>query len=227
MARAHRIPQPRINVSEGEELELECSLHVSPRSLAPCPCCLWRTRLKILPGVGISTRAVGGGVSASPGQGALLIDFAEATGALPTDLALFGTGAVSFSVADVASFCVAPVEWSPELYPSSAPVQLDLVTGAVQSPPSGPLRKSSAKERRESRPPPLRSHEVFAERLGFINREVPCRSPTSLTGVDSFVVPPSYEPLDESVRLSAVRRRAIMKLREPPRHRVGRVRLAA
>ena len=44
---------------------------------------LWRTRLKILPSVGISTRADGGGVSASPGQGTPLIDFSEATGALP------------------------------------------------------------------------------------------------------------------------------------------------
>ena len=69
---------------------------------------LWRTRLKMFPGVGISTRAVGGGVSASLGQGTLLIHFAEATSALPTDLALFGT--VSFSVIAVASFCVASVE---------------------------------------------------------------------------------------------------------------------
>ena len=52
---------------------------------------LWRTGLKLLPGVGISTRAVGGGVSASLGQGTPLIDFAEATGAPPTDPALFGT----------------------------------------------------------------------------------------------------------------------------------------
>ena len=72
---------------------------------------LWRTRLKILPGVEISTRAVGGGVTASLGQGTLLIDFAEAAGALPTDLALFGTEAENFPVADVASVCVAPIEW--------------------------------------------------------------------------------------------------------------------
>ena len=47
---------------------------------------LWRALLKTLPGVGLFTRALGGGVSASPGQGTLLIDFAEAAGALPTDL---------------------------------------------------------------------------------------------------------------------------------------------
>ena len=44
---------------------------------------LWRTSLKILPEVEISTRAVGGEVSASLGQITLLIDFFEATGALP------------------------------------------------------------------------------------------------------------------------------------------------
>ena len=60
--------------------------------------------------VGFSTRAVGGGVSASPGQGTLPIDFPEATGALPLDLSLFGTRAVSFSVADIPPVGVDPVE---------------------------------------------------------------------------------------------------------------------
>ena len=59
---------------------------------------LRRTRLKIFPGVGIFARAVGGGVSASPGKGTLLIDFFEATGALPTELERFDTRVVNFSV---------------------------------------------------------------------------------------------------------------------------------
>ena len=88
------------------------SLLLDTGATTPVAGSLWRTRLKILSGAGISTRAVGGGVSASPGQGTLLIDFAEATGALPTDLALFGnTAAGSFPVGDVASVCAAPVEW--------------------------------------------------------------------------------------------------------------------
>lgn len=75
---------------------------------------LWRTGLKLLPGVGISTRAVGGGVSASLGQGTLLISFEGAVSALPTGLAFFGTAtAKSFPVGDVASVCAAPVVWPP------------------------------------------------------------------------------------------------------------------
>ena len=112
---------------------------------------LWRTRLKILPGVGISIRAVGGGLFACPAQGTFFIDFAEATGALPLDLTLFGTGAARFSVADVTSVCVAPVEWSPEPDPGSAPVQVNLVTGAGRAPSSGARHESTAKGRRKSR----------------------------------------------------------------------------
>ena len=71
---------------------------------------LWHNRLKILPGVGISTRAVGGGVTTSLGQGTHLIDLAEATGALARDPALFGTAAAeSFPIGDVASIYAAPV----------------------------------------------------------------------------------------------------------------------
>ena len=186
---------------------------------------LWRTRLKILPGVCISIRAVGGGVSASLRQGTIPIYFAEAAGALPKDLELFGTSAVSFSVATV---CADPAEWPPELEPYMAPVQVDLVSGAdppPTSPPSGktprrggetrsPRGPTKAKERRTSRFPPLRSHEVVAERLGFSNRDVLSRFPVILTGVRSFVVPACYKPLDESARLSAVNRRKIMKLKD-------------
>ena len=169
---------------------------------------LWRTRPKILPGVDISTCAVGGRVSDSLGQGTLLIDFAEATGALLTDLELFGTGAVRFLVAAIATVCADPVECPPELDPCVAPVKVILVTGAdppPTSPPSGktprrgagfhsPRGLAKAKERRTSRFPPLRSHEVVAERLGFTNREVLSRSTTFLTGVISFVLPACYEP---------------------------------
>ena len=160
---------------------------------------LWRTRLKVLPGVGISTRAVGGGVSASPGQGTFIIDFAEATGALPTDLALFGTTmAESFPVCDVASVCAAPVEWPTTPYAGAAPGQVDLVTGA-DHPSTSPLsRLGSAKERRKSRSPPLRTPEAVAERLGITGHGVLCRSSAFLTGVSNYVVPPSYEPLGES-----------------------------
>ena len=67
---------------------------------------LWRIRL---PRAGISSRVVGGGVSASPDQGTLLITFADAVSALTTDLALFGTAAAeSFPIGDVASVCTPP-----------------------------------------------------------------------------------------------------------------------
>ena len=70
---------------------------------------LWQTRLRILPGVGISARAVEGGVSASPGQGALLIDFAEATDAPPNELKHYGTRAGNFSIAAIANACAGPI----------------------------------------------------------------------------------------------------------------------
>ena len=151
-------------------------------------------------------------MSASPGQGTLLIDFAEATGSSPADLALFGTTAAgSFPVGDVASVCAAPVEWPTAPHAGAAPGHVGLVTGA-DHPAIGPSsRKGSAKERRESRFPPLRAVGAVAERLGITDRGGLCRSSTFLTGFTKFVVPPSYEPLDESVRLSAARRRAIMK----------------
>ena len=105
---------------------------------------LWWTRPKILPCVDISTRAVGVRVSASLGQGTLLIDFAEATGALLTDLELFGAGAVSFLVAAIATVCADPVECPPELNPCMAPMQVTLVGGidpSSSSPPSGKPRR--------------------------------------------------------------------------------------
>ena len=134
------------------------------------------------PPQGPSTRAVGGGVSASLGQGTLFIDFAEATGALPTGLALFGTGAVGFSFAAIAAVCADPAEWPPELDPSAAPVQMNFATGAdppAASPPSSRSpRGSRVKERRDSRFPTLRSHEVVVKRRGFTNRDVLSSSPT-------------------------------------------------
>lgn len=186
---------------------------------------LWRTRLKTPPSICVSTRAVGGGVSASLGQAALLIDFTEATGVLPTDLELSGTGPVSFPATAIATVCAGPVEWPPELGPFVAPVQVNLVSGAdppTTSPPSGktprggarsrsPRGPAKAKERHISRSPPLRSHEVVAERLGFTNRDVLSRSLAFLTGVGSFAVPACYEPLDETVCLFAVAQRKIMK----------------
>ena len=110
---------------------------------------LWRTRLKIFPGVGISTRAVGGGMSASPGQGTLLIDFAEATGALPTDLALFGTAeAESFPVGEVASVCAAPVKWPATPHADAAPGHVNIVPGTEHPTSDLPPKKGSTKDRR-------------------------------------------------------------------------------
>ena len=68
-------------------------------------------------------------MSASPGQGTLLIDFAEATGTLPTDLELSGTGAVSFSAVAISTACVDPVDWPPELDSCMAPVHVCIVSG--------------------------------------------------------------------------------------------------
>ena len=98
---------------------------------------LWRTRLKILPGVGSSFRAVGGGVYPSLRQGALLIDFAEATGALPKNLELFDPGAMGFSVAAIATACADHAECPPGPDPYAAPVEVNLVTGA-DPPPTSP-----------------------------------------------------------------------------------------
>ena len=162
----------------------------------------------------------GAGVSASLGQGTPLIDFPGAKGALPTGLELFGNGAVSLTPSAIAAACADPAECPPELDPCMAPVQVNLTR-----PPSGKPRRSGvglnsphgptkAKEQRTSRFPPLRSHEVAAERPGFANRGVLSRSPTFLTGVRSSVVTASYGPLDESARLSAVAQRKIIKLKD-------------
>ena len=70
---------------------------------------LWRTRLKVHPGVGISARGVGGRVSASIRQGTPLIDLAEATDARPTEFELFDTRADNFSVAAIANACAGPI----------------------------------------------------------------------------------------------------------------------
>mmetsp|Transcript_51218 Transcript_51218/g.116430 ORF Transcript_51218/g.116430 Transcript_51218/m.116430 type:complete len:176 (+) Transcript_51218:178-705(+) len=111
---------------------------------------LSRTRLKNLPGVGISTRAVGGGVSASLGQGTLLINFSEATGTLPLGLALFGTGAVNYSIADITPVCAAPIEWPSRSDPGPAPVQGNLVTGAGHALSAGAPQEGAAQERRKA-----------------------------------------------------------------------------
>ena len=120
-------------------------------------------------------------MSASLGQGTLLIDFAEATGALPTNLALFGTAAAkSFPVGDVASVCAAPVEWPITPHAGAVPGHVILVLGADHPTSDLPPRKGSAKERRGSRFPPLRSPEAAAERLGITDSGVLSQSSISL-----------------------------------------------
>ena len=147
--------------------------------------------------MGISARAVRGGVSASPGQGTPLIDFVAATGAFPTNFELFGTRAANFLVAAIANACADLIESPPEPDPRMAPVQVNLVKDAGPSPagpPSGqtprgragtrsPRGPGKAKERRRSRFPTLRSHGVVAERLGFTNRDVLSRSSFFLKGI--------------------------------------------
>ena len=207
---------------------------VSPKSLAPCPSCPIPAQASTSPvpcGAPASryflepgSRAVGGEVSASPGQGTLLIDFAEAMGALPTDHALFGTTAAgSFQIGDVASGCAAPVEWPTTPHAGATPGHVNLVSGTGHPTIGPPSREGSAKERRESRFPPLRTPAAVAGRLGIYDRGFLCRAWTFLTGVTTFVVPPSYEPLDESVRPSAVF--AIMGLKDQGSYELASLRL--
>ena len=151
-------------------------------------------------------------MSASLGQGTLLITFADTVSALPTDHALFGTAAnESFPIGDEAPVCATPVVWSTLV--GAAPGHVNFALGA-DHPASGlPKRQGPNKTngRRSSRFPALRSCDAVAERLGITDRGVLSRSWTFLTGVARFDVPDSYEPLDESVRLAAVRRRAIQR----------------
>ena len=86
---------------------------------------------------------------------------------------------------------------------------------SADHPTSGlPKRQGPTKEYRSSRFPVLRTWDAVAERLGITDRAVLSRSSTFLTGVASFVMPAPYEPPDGSVRLSAVRRRSIMRLKD-------------
>ena len=135
---------------------------------------------------------------------------------------------MDFSVAAIATACAGHVEWTPELAQFMAPVQVNPVCGAASPSASPPSRKpqqggagfnsprgpAKAKERRASRFPPLRSHDIFAERPAFPNRDVLSRSPDFLAGVHSTAVPVCYVPLDKSVRLSAATRRKTMELRD-------------
>ena len=118
-----------------------------------------------------------------------------------------GCTAQSFPVGDVAAVCAAPVVWSTPA--GAAPGHVNYVPGA-DHPASGlPKRQGPTKERRSSRFPALRSCEAVAGRLGITDRGVLSRSWTFLTCVGSYPMPASYEPLGESVRLAAVRRRAM------------------
>ena len=85
----------------------------------------------------------------------------------------------------------------------------------VDHPASGlPKRQGPTKARRSSRFPALRSCEAVAERPGITDRGVLSRSWTFLSGVDSYPMPAFYGPLGHSVRLAAVRRRAIQMLKD-------------
>ena len=173
----------------------------------------------------ISTRAVGGGVSASTGQGTPLIDFTEAMGALPFSLALFGTGAVDFSVADITSVCADPVNGPPSLTRAPRPCKATSSLALAAHSLPGRLRvarpKSDARRLRTARPnsgASLTSHlstatwpspSAWASPTATSSR-IP--RPSLLESIICCVA--SYGTLGESMRLSAVRRRPIMKLRD-------------
>ena len=94
----------------------------------------------------------------------------------------------------------------------AAPGHVNFVLGANHPSSDLPQQQGPTEKRRSSRFPVLRSWDTVAERLGITDRGALSRSSNFLTGVASFVMPASYEPLGESVRLSAVQRRAIMRL---------------
>ena len=81
-----------------------------------------------------------------------------------------------------------------------------------------PRGKGKAKGQRPCRFLVLRDRAVVAERLGFTNPGVLSRSPSFLKGVRRITLSANYEPLDESVRFSAVTRRKIMKLKDEDSH---------
>ena len=70
-------------------------------------------------------------------------------------------------------------------------MHVNFVTVAAHPPANPPSRVGSAMERRKSRFPLLRTPEAVAERFGISDRGVLCRSPSFLTGVSNFAVPPS------------------------------------
>ena len=192
---------------------------------------LLRIRLKALLGVGISARAVEGGVSASLGQGTPFIDLVEITDAPLVELELFGTRAVNFTVAAIANACAGPIKWPLKPGAYMAPVQVNLVksTGPASAAPSpgkalprggagarSPRGPGKAKERRPCRFPLLGSHAAVAGRLGFTNCGVLSRSHTE--------TPANYEYLNESARLYAVTRRKIMKLKDEDSHALSALR---
>lgn len=81
----------------------------------------WATRLSLLPGVGISARNVGGGVSASLGRGTLELDLRVGASPTPSALDAALTGPrypdmpipgrhVRLPAADVGAFCGASID---------------------------------------------------------------------------------------------------------------------
>ena len=207
--------QPKDPDSVSLLLDTGASIHVAGA--------LWRTRLNVLPGVGISVRAVGGGASASLGQSTLLVDFAEATGGLLTEHGLFGTRSVIFTAATIATVCDETFFCPPRLDAFMAHVAPARVN-PVKSPGPAPAGARPSRERAKPKGqpkdrlpwhfPPLRSHGVVAGRSGFTNLDALVRAPLFLHGVKDFVVPVGYGPLGESFRLAATTRRKTMKSKD-------------
>ena len=179
----------------------------------------WHEHLGLLPGVGMSARTVGGGVSASLGRGLLELDLQAGTGpparALgpgsgeARELGASGQGRPSqhwLPAADVGKFCGELAAYLDEA-PSPGECNFAPVSdGGDCLEPAGVgtvyratgVRGPSdlAKDRRPCRFAPLNDHTVVASRLGFTDAAVIRATNDFLVGIGGLRVPAGYEPLD-------------------------------
>ena len=192
----------------------------------------WHEHLGLLPGVGMSARTVGGGVSASLGRGLLELDLRRAGPCPPWTRAAGGLLASGLGrpsqhwlpAADVGMFCGDLVEYVDEAPGLGECTFAPVGDGGDCLEPAGVgtvyratgVRGSThvAKDRRPCRFAPLNDHTVVASRLGFTDAAVLRAAPDFLVGVGALRVPAGYEPLDECFRLAAGRARGIRHRRD-------------
>ena len=202
----------------------------------------WDTRLNLLPGVGISARTVGGGVSASLGRGllelGLLAGAPSSASTLDYDLngpscpGAFVPGRharARLPAADVGTFCGDPFAY-PAVVRGDVGRPYDFDDDPVRDDPGTPgagvvycamgARKlltsvlQPAEKARPCRFSSLKEHAIVAARLGFTDAAVLRATPDFLTGIGELRVPAGYEPLGGCVRLAAGRARSLRHRRD-------------